>query len=245
MKILMVLTSHDQLGNTGNKTGFWLEEFASPYYHFLDNGADITLASPKGGRPPIDPTSTIPENETKMTKRLDQDSKAQAALSQTTKLSDIDYHEFDAVFYPGGHGPMWDLVKNKDSIQLIENFYKAGKPVVAVCHAPAALKNVMVNGEPLVKDKKITGFTNSEEEEIGLADTVPFLLEDELKKLGGDFQKEKNWKSFVVADGLLITGQNQTSSKAAAEKLIETIKSNEKNVPRSKDTLTGGASMNQ
>jgi putative intracellular protease/amidase len=244
MKILMVLTSHDQLGNTDKKTGFWLEEFASPYYQFLDNGAKITLASPKGGRPPVDPNSTGPDSQTEMTKRFNEDSKAQADLAVTTKLSDIDYQEYDAVFYPGGHGPMWDLAKDQDSIQLIENFIQAGKPVAAVCHAPAALQNVKIDGEPLVKGKKVTGFTNSEEEAMGLTDVVPFLLEDELKRLGGNYEKADNFESFVLADGLLITGQNPASSEDAAKKLIEVLENKETSASKSKDSLGGETSMN-
>lgn len=236
MKILMVLTSHDQLGNTGEKTGFWLEEFASPYYQFLDNGAKITLTSPKGGKPPLDPKSSESDYQTEMTKRFNNDSQAQAELAKTTKLSDIDFQEYDAVFYPGGHGPMWDLAQDQDSIQLIENFIQAGKPVAAVCHAPAALKNVKIDGAPLVEGKKVTGFSNSEEEAMNLSDIVPFLLEDELKSLGGNYEKAKDWESFVLVDGLLITGQNPASSEEAAKKLMEVLEKNETFIPKTKDS---------
>lgn len=221
MKILMVLTSHDKLGNTGKKTGFWLEEFAAPYFVFRDAGADITLASPKGGQPPIDPKSDQPENQTPAMKRFKQDAEAQKHLSQTLKLSDMDSEEFDTVFYPGGHGPMWDLAEDPDSIALIEDFYNSGKPVAAVCHAPGVLHRVMYQGEPLVKGKHVTGFTNEEEEEMKLTKVVPFLVEDELKRLGAIFEKKGNWQVFVVQDGRLITGQNPASSGPAAQALME------------------------
>lgn len=230
MNILMVLTSHNKLGETGEKTGFWLEEFATPYYTFLDNGVKVTLASPKGGQPPIDPKSATKEGETEMAKRFNNDSKAQAVLASTKKLSEINYQEFDGVFYPGGHGPMWDLAEDKVSIRLIENFYNAGKPVAAICHAPAALRHVKINGVSIVKGKKVSGFTNSEEEAVKLTKVVPFLLEDELKKLGGKYEKGEDWKSFVQVDGLLITGQNPGSSMEAAEKFMELIAEKEKGV---------------
>ncbi|MBV8551634.1 MAG: type 1 glutamine amidotransferase domain-containing protein [Acidobacteriaceae bacterium] len=221
MKILMVLTSHDQLGNTGRKTGFWLEEFAAPYYVFRDAGAEVTLASPKGGQPPIDPKSDLPENQTPAMARFKQDPEAQKALSQTLKLSDIKSEDFDTVFYPGGHGPMWDLAEDRDSIALIESFYNSGKPVAAVCHAPGALHRVMYNGAPIVKGKRVTGFTNGEEEAVQLTHVVPFLVEDELKRLGGLYEKKGNWESFAIVDGRLITGQNPASSTATAKALLQ------------------------
>lgn len=236
MNILMVLTSHNKLGNTGEDTGFWLEEFATPYYTFLDNGVKVTVASPRGGRPPVDPKSTKPEGETEMSKRFNNDPKAQAVLANTKNLSEINYEEYDGVFYPGGHGPMWDLAEDIDSIRLIESFYKAGKPVAAICHAPAALRHVMINGESIVKGKKVSGFTNSEEEAVKLTKVVPFLLEDELKRLGGKYEKGEDWKSFVRVDGLLITGQNPGSSKEAAEKFMELIAEKEKDVPSKRNT---------
>lgn len=227
MNILMVLTSHDQLGDTGEKTGFWLEEFATPYYYFIDNGATVTLASPKGGLPPVDPKSSAPENQTENSKRFESDPEAQAVLVNTEVLSEIDFSQFDGVFYPGGHGPMWDLAEDEDSIRLIENFYKAGKPVAAVCHAPAALRHVEIDGEPLVYGKKVTGFTNSEEEAVGLTKVVPFLLEDELKRLGGKYESGEDWKSFTVVDGLLVTGQNPGSSEDVAQLLISLLREKE------------------
>jgi len=223
MKILMVLTSHDQLGNTGRKTGFWLEEFAAPYFVFRDAGAQITLASPKGGQPPIDPKSDSPENQTPAMARFRQDSAAQKALSQTSKLSEMNSKDFDAVFYPGGHGPMWDLVDDPISIALIESFYNSGKPVAAVCHAPAVLHRVQYEGAPIVKGKRVTGFTNGEEEAVHLTHVVPFLVEDELKRLGGLYEKAADWESFVIVDGRLVTGQNPASSEAAAKALINQV----------------------
>ncbi len=226
MKVLIVLTSHDKLGDTGEKTGFWVEEFASPYYTLADAGVEVTLASPKGGQPPIDPKSTEPDFQTEATKRFDKDEELQQKLSKTLKLSEVKASDFDAVFYPGGHGPMWDLAEDKDSIKLLENFHEQNKPLALVCHAPAALKNVKgANGEPLVKGKKVTGFTNTEEEAVQLTDVVPFLLEDKLKELGGNYSKGDDWGSYVLQDGLLITGQNPASSEAAAEKLLEMLKS--------------------
>lgn len=220
MNILMVLTSHDKLGDTGKKTGFWLEEFAAPYYAFLDAGVNITLASPAGGQPPLDPSSDTKDAQTKDTKRFKDDKDAQERLANTKKLADVKAEDFASVFYPGGHGPLWDLAVDKNSIELIESFVKQDKPVAFVCHAPAALKNVKVNGEYLVKGKKVTGFTNTEEEGVQLTDVVPFLLEDVLKANGGDYQKGADWESYVVEDGLLITGQNPASSEEAAKRLL-------------------------
>jgi len=225
MKILMVITSHDRLGNTGRKTGFWLEEFAAPYFVFRDAGLELTLASPKGGQPPVDPKSDLPENQTAAMARFKQDERAQRELSQTVKLTDVRAEDYDTVFYPGGHGPMWDLAEDPASIALIESFYDSGKPVALVCHAPGALHRVMHEGEPLVKGKRITGFANTEEEEVQLTNVVPFLVEDELKRLGGRFEKAANWESFVVVDGRLITGQNPASSGPAAETLLKVFES--------------------
>lgn len=223
MKILMVLTSHDQLGNTGRKTGFWLEEFAAPYYVFRDAGVELTLASPKGGQPPIDPKSDLPENQTPAMTRFKQDSAAQKALSQTLKLADMKAKDFDTVFFVGGHGPMWDLVDNPDAIALIESFYNSGKPVAAVCHSAAVLHRVMYKGAPLVKGKRVTGFTNGEEEAVHLTKVVPFLVEDELKRVGGLYEKAPDWESFAVVDGRLVTGQNPASSAAAARALLNLL----------------------
>jgi putative intracellular protease/amidase len=223
MKILMVLTSHDQLGDTGRKTGFWLEEFAAPYYVFRDAGVDLTLASPKGGQPPIDPKSDLPENQTPAMTRFKQDKVAQQALAHTVKLADMKAKDFDAIFYSGGHGPMWDLVDNPVSIALIESFYNSDKPVAAVCHAPGVLHRVTYKGAPIVKGKRVTGFANSEEEAVHLTKVVPFLVEDELKKLGGIYEKGPDWKSFVVVDGRLITGQNPASSTAGARALLDLL----------------------
>ena len=220
MKVLMIFTSHDTLGNTGRKTGFWLEEGAAPYYVFRDAGVELTLASPKGGQPPVDPKSDLPENQTEAMTRFKKDPEAQKFFASTQKLADMRAEDFDAVFYPGGHGPMWDLVDNPDSIALIAAFYTSGKPVAAICHAPAVLHRVTYKGEPIVKGKRVTGFTNSEEEEVQLTDVVPFLLEDELKRLGGLFEKVPNWGSFAITDGRLITGQNPASSAAGAEALL-------------------------
>ena len=220
MNILMVLTSHDKLGDTGKKTGFWLEEFAAPYYAFLDAGVNITLASPAGGQPPLDPSSDTPDAQTKDTKRFKEDSEAQERLATTKKLADMKAEDFDSVFYPGGHGPMWDLAVDKNSIALIETFIKQDKPVAFVCHSPAALKNVKVDGEYLVKGKTVTGFSNTEEEGVQLTDVVPFLLEDVLKANGGNYEKGTDWESYVVEDGLLITGQNPASSEEAAKRLL-------------------------
>lgn len=219
----MVMTSHDQLGNTGSKTGLWLEEFAAPYYVFKDAGVNITLASPKGGQPPIDPKSDLPENQTPAVTRFKKDNATNEAFSHTAKLADMRAEDFDAIFYPGGHGPMWDLAESPTSIALIESFYNSGKFIALVCHAPGALHRVTFEGKPLVKDKRVTGFTNSEEEEVHLTKIVPFLVEDELKRLGGHFEKAPNWQSFVVIDGHLITGQNPASSTAVAQMLLKSL----------------------
>ncbi|GGF20243.1 type 1 glutamine amidotransferase domain-containing protein [Flavobacterium limi] len=223
-KVLFVVTSNDKLGNTGEKTGFWSEEFAAPYYELLDQGVEIIIASPLGGQPPIDPKSADPASATEDTKRFDADKVLQEKLKNTHKLSTINQKDYDAVFYPGGHGPLWDLVEDKSSIALIESFYTNNKPVAFVCHAPAVLKNVKVKGEYLVKGKKVTGFTNEEEEAVGLTKVVPFLLEDVLSSNGGIFSKGPNWKPYAVADGLLITGQNPASSKLVAGKLLQELK---------------------
>jgi putative intracellular protease/amidase len=224
MKILMVLTSHDELGNTGRKTGFWLEELAAPYYTFKNAGAEITLASPKGGQPPLDPKSNEPANQTDDTRRFEADREATAALAATVKLSDVSQEDFDTVFYPGGHGPMWDLAEDATSINLIETFLAAGKPVALVCHAPGVLRHVKTPaGRPLVEGKKVTGFANSEEEAVGLTDIVPFLVEDELKALGGIYSRGPDWGSYVLQDGLLITGQNPGSSPATARALMDAM----------------------
>jgi putative intracellular protease/amidase len=226
MKILIVLTSHDKLGDTGKPTGFWLEEFAAPYYVFKDAGAEIVLASPKGGQPPLDPKSDAPDAQTEMTKRFKNDAEGQALLANTRKLDEVSAADFDTVFYPGGHGPLWDLTGNATSIALIESFIKARKPVVAVCHAPAALVQVRdVDGEYLVKNKRVTGFTNTEEEGVQLTEVVPFLLEDKLKEIGGDYSKGPDWSSYVLVDGLLVTGQNPASSEEAARELLKLLKS--------------------
>ena len=225
MKVLMVLTSHSELGNTGHKTGFWVEEFAAPYYILKDAGVEIALASPKGGQPPIDPKSAEPASQTEATHRFDKDAALQELLANTFKLSGMSSENYDAVFYPGGHGPLWDLTTDEDSINLIQTFWVSKKPVVAVCHAPAVLLNVKdENGNPLVHGKKVTGFTNTEEAAVKLTDIVPFLLEDELKSKGGIYSKAADWASYVVADGLLITGQNPASSAEAAKQLLELLK---------------------
>jgi len=223
MKILMVLTSHDQLGNTGRKTGFWLEEFAAPYFVFRDAGVELTLASPKGGQPPIDPKSDEPEGQTPAMSRFKQDKTAQKALAETAKLADMKSENFDTIFYVGGHGPMWDLVDNPDSIALIESFYNSGKPVAAVCHSPAVFHRVMYNGVPLVKGKRVTGFTNGEEAAVQLTKVVPFLVEDELKRIGGLYEKAADWESFAVVDGRRVTGKKPASSTAAARELMNVL----------------------
>jgi putative intracellular protease/amidase len=221
MKILMVLTSHDELGTTGRKTGFWLEELAAPYYRFIEAGAEITLASPKGGQPPLDPVSNAPANQTDQTRRFEQDATATEALADTVRLDSVDVADFDTVFYPGGHGPLWDLAEDQDSVALIQDTLRSGKPIALVCHAPGVLRHVTAeDGTPLVQGRRVTGFTNSEEEGVGLTDVVPFLVEDELVRLGGDYSKIGDWESYVVEDGLLITGQNPASSAAAADALL-------------------------
>ena len=223
-KVLMVLTSHDTLGNTGRKTGFWLEELAAPYYVFKDAGMDIVLASPAGGQPPLDPKSNEPSFQTEMTHRFEADAAATAQLAATVRLDTIDQADFDTVFYPGGHGPLWDLAEDRHSIALIEAFIAANKPVALVCHAPGVLRHVKAaDGRPLVEGRKVAGFTNTEEEGVGLTEVVPFLVEDELRKLGGDYSKGPDWASYVVRDGLLITGQNPGSSAAAAALLLQQI----------------------
>jgi putative intracellular protease/amidase len=225
MKILMVLTSHSELGNTGKKTGFWLEEFAAPYYVFVDAGVSVTLASPQGGQPPLDPTSDAPNAQTDATRRFKQDAAAQDALAHTVKLASVTAGEFDAVFYPGGHGPLWDLANDKHSIALIEAMDRAGKPVALVCHAPGVLKDVTAaDGAPLVKGKHVSGFTDTEEEAAQLTKVVPFLVEDELKRLGGLYAKGSDWAPFVQIDGNLITGQNPASSAPAAIDLLKLLK---------------------
>lgn len=220
MKILMVLTSHDRLGDTGRKTGFWLEELAAPYYVFKDAGAEVVLASPKGGRPPLDPKSGEPDAQTDLTRRFEADEEAEALLSNTNRLDGMSHEGFDAVFYPGGHGPLWDLAEDPASIRLIETTIEAGKPVALVCHAPGVLRHPTApDGRPLVEGKAVTGFTNTEEEAVSLTAIVPFLVEDELKRKGGLFSKAGDWAPYVVEDGLLITGQNPASSGPTAERL--------------------------
>jgi putative intracellular protease/amidase len=225
MKILMVLTSHDILGNTGRKTGFWLEEFAAPYYVFKDAGVELTLASPKGGQPPIDPKSDLPENQTSAMERFKKDKDAQKKLSQTAKLADMKAEDFDTIFYVGGHGPMWDLAEDPVSIALLESFYNSGKAIALVCHSPGVLRHVTYKGEPLVKGKRVTGFTNEEEAEVQLTKVVPFLVEDELKRLGAHFEKAPNWQPFSIVDGCLVTGQNPASSTGAAQALLKLVTS--------------------
>jgi len=222
MKVLIVLTSHDQLGNTGRKTGFWLEELAAPYYTFKDAGADIVLASPQGGQPPLDPKSNEPSFQTEFTHRFEADADANEQLANTVRLDSVSQADFDTVFYPGGHGPLWDLAEDGNSISLIESFIEAGKPVALVCHAPGVLRHVKsADGKPLVAGKQVTGFTNTEEDGVGLTDVVPFLVEDELKAKGGVYSKGPDWGSYVVTDGLLITGQNPASSLEAAAVLMK------------------------
>jgi len=224
MKILIVLTSHDRLGHTGEKTGFWLEEFAAPYYAFIDAGADVTLASPNGGQPPLDPTSDEEDHQTDSTHRFKADEDARRALASTHRLSEIDPGDFDAVFYPGGHGPLWDLSGDRDSIELIRTMLESGKPVGAVCHAPAVLAEVRAsNGGYIVSGRRVTGFTNTEEEAVGLTGVVPFLVESRLQQRGGQFRRGDDWASHVEVDGLLVTGQNPASSAPAAEAMIEML----------------------
>ncbi|MFC8181359.1 MULTISPECIES: type 1 glutamine amidotransferase domain-containing protein [Nocardiaceae] len=224
MKVLMVLTSHDTLGSTGRKTGFWLEELAAPYYRFKDSGADITLASPAGGQPPLDPKSNEPDFQTDDTHRFEADEAAGAQLAETVLLNSVDVTDFDAVFYPGGHGPLWDLAEDRDSISLIETALRNDIPVALVCHAPGVLRHVTgSDGSALVKGRTVTGFTNTEEDGVGLTDIVPFLVEDELVGLGAAYSKGADWESYVVRDGILITGQNPNSSAAAATELLELV----------------------
>lgn len=224
MAILMVLTSHDTLGDTGKKTGFWLEEFAAPWYIFQDAGVEVVLASPAGGQPPLDPTSAAPDAQTQDTERFRKDEKAQQALANTLPLSSINISDYDAVFFPGGHGPLWDLAEHPISIDLIEKYWAEGKPVAAVCHAPGVLRHVKKpDGTPLVQGKRVTGFTNSEEEAVGLTKVVPFLVEDSLKQAGGQFERTDDWGVYVVTDGHLVTGQNPASSAATAEELLKLL----------------------
>ena len=225
MKILFVLTSHDQLGDTGKKTGFWIEEFAAPYYALLDKGAEITVATPKGGQAPIDPSSDSEDAQTKDTKRYKEDKDAQSVINNTKKLADVNASDFDAVFYPGGHGPLWDLANDATSIKLIETFNEQEKPIAFVCHAPAALKGVKgKDGKALVNGKKVTGFTNSEEAAVQLTEVVPFLVEDMLQENGGIYSKKEDWNPYAVEDGLLITGQNPASSTLVAKLLLDKLK---------------------
>jgi putative intracellular protease/amidase len=223
VKILMVLTSHDQLGDTGRKTGFWLEEGAAPYFVFRDAGVQLTLASPNGGQPPIDPKSDLPENQTPAMTRFKKDEAAQKAFANTVRLADVKAEDFDTVFYPGGHGPMWDLAESPLSIALLESFYNSGKLIALVCHSPGVLRHVKYQGEPLVKGKHVTGFTNGEEEEVKLTHVVPFLVEDELLRLGAIFEKKANWQPFAITDGRLITGQNPASSTTTAQTLLKVL----------------------
>ncbi|MCG8992821.1 type 1 glutamine amidotransferase domain-containing protein [Laribacter hongkongensis] len=219
--VLMVLTSHDRLGNTGHPTGFWVEEFAAPYYVLADAGVTLTLASPAGGQPPVDPKSALPEFQTDATRRFDADPALKARLAGTVRLAGLKADDFDAVFYPGGHGPLWDLATDPDSVALIEDFVRQGKPVAAVCHAPAVLlRTRTAEGQPLVAGRQVTGFSNSEEDVVGLSAVVPFLLETALRAEGADYRKGPDWGSFVVEDGLLITGQNPASSASAAQCLL-------------------------
>ena len=223
MRILQVLTSHDQLGNTGRKTGFWLEEGAAPYFVFRDADVELTLVSPKGGQPPIDPKSDMPENQTPAQVRFKKDAVALKAFANTVKLADVKAEDFDTVFYTGGHGPMWDLAEDPVSIALLESFYDSGKPIALVCHSPGVLRHVKYKGEPLVKGKHVTGFTNGEEEEVKLTKVVPFLVEDELLRLGAIFEKKANWEPFSITDGRLITGQNPASSTSTAQALMKLL----------------------
>ena len=225
MKVLIVLTSHNKLGDTGHDTGFWLEEFATPYYIFKDANVDLTLASPEGGQPPLDPKSDAPDFQTESTERFKGDSDAQAALANTLKLSDISPEDFDAVFYPGGHGPLWDLAEDKNSIALIEDMYASGNPVAAVCHAPAVLRHTRASdGSPLIQGKSVTGFSNSEEEAVQLSSVVPFLLEDELSAKGAKYSKLDDWQDYAITDGNLITGQNPASSGSVAKAVLQALK---------------------
>ncbi len=225
MKVLMVLTSHSELGNTGKKTGFWLEEFAAPYYIFKDAGAEVVLASPAGGQPPLDPKSDLAEFQTEQTHRFNANPVAQYALANTVTLDSVRQEDFDTVFYPGGHGPLWDLSESQTSISLIEAFERAGKPIGFVCHAPGVLRHVKAaSGNPLIKGRQVTGFTNGEEADVELTDIVPFLIEDEFIALGAHYQKGPNWAPFIVEDGKLITGQNPASSEAVAKALVAQLR---------------------
>ncbi|WP_328898628.1 type 1 glutamine amidotransferase domain-containing protein [Streptomyces sp. NBC_00441] len=227
MKVLVVLTSHDRLGDTGRATGFWLEELAAPYHRFKEAGWEITLASPKGGRPPLDPKSNEPDAQTDQTRRFEADMEAMTALANTIRLDSVNADDYDTVFYPGGHGPLWDLAEDAGSARLIETTLRAGKPVALVCHAPGVLRHTRnEDGTPLVQGRKVTGFTNTEEEGVQLTEVVPFLVEDELRKLGGNYTKQADWQPYVVQDGLLITGQNPASSGPAADALVEFISAN-------------------
>ena len=223
MKVLLVLTSHDQFGDTGRKTGFWLEEFASPYYVFKDSKVDLTIASPKGGQPPVDPKSDQPENQTPSMTRFKKDPAAQKDLANTARLADMKAEDFDTVFYAGGHGPMWDLAEDPVSIKLIESFYNSGKTIAFVCHGPGVLRHVKYQGEPLVTGKHVTGFTNSEDDEVQATKALPFLVEDEMLHLGAIFEKVRNWQPYCVVDGRLITGQNPASATSTAEALIKAV----------------------
>lgn len=223
-KVLIVLTSHDQLGNTGDKTGFWLEEFAAPYYFFKDKGVEITLASPKGGHPPIDPKSELPDFQTDATRRFEGDVEAKVILSKTVPLETVKQEDYDAVFYSGGYGPLWDLAGNQTSIALIESFYNSNKPVGSVCHGPAVFQNTKnANGKPLVEGKKVTAYSNSEEEAVQFTDIVPFSVEDMLKQNGGVYSKGPDWHPYALEDGLLVTGQNPASSELVAELLLKKL----------------------
>jgi len=223
MKILLVLTSHDKLGDTGKPTGFWLEEFTAPYYAFKDAGVEVTVTSPKGGQPPIDPKSDDPNNQTDTMQRFKQDAATQKVLANSVKLADVKAGDYDSVFYAGGHGPMWDLTNDPVSIKLIEDMYNAGKPVAAVCHGPIVFRKVTYKGQPIVKGKRVTSFTNDEEEAVQLTKVMPFLVEDELKRLGGHFEKVPNWEVFTIVDGHLITGQNPASSGPTARELLKVL----------------------
>jgi len=222
--ILMVVTSHDRLGNTGEATGFWLEEFAAPYYIFRDAGLTVTIASPKGGQPPLDPKSAAPDFQTAATRRFDADPEATNALAATTRLADVRAQDFDAIFYPGGHGPLWDLADDNHSLALIQDLYRAGKPVGAVCHGPGVLLKASIDGVPLVQGLRVAGFSNSEEAAVGLTKVVPFLVEDELKRLGGRYTQGADWHPHVVTDGNLVTGQNPASSEAAAQAVLALLR---------------------
>lgn len=224
-KVLFVLPSHDKLGDTGQKTGYWLEEFASPYYEFVDNGFDVVIVSPKGGKPPVDPKSIQPENQSESTKRLQNDLVVKQKLENTLILNEVSAGEYDTLFLPGGHGPMWDLSQDKDLKQIVESFYNNKKIISAVCHGPAGLLQATDNnGNSILKDKRVTGFTNDEEHIVELDKTVPFLLEDKMKELGGNFEKTENFKPFIVSDGQIITGQNPASSLLAARRVVEVLK---------------------